>query len=93
VVAALRGSATATGRADWLTRLSPREQDVLTEIGRGRSNAEIAQRLGLKKSTVKTHVSSILRKSDTRSRFALQAGIASGPEAQPRTALRPASLL
>jgi DNA-binding NarL/FixJ family response regulator len=72
LVAALRMRAAATGSAHQPIRLSAREQDVLVEIARGRSNAEIAQRLGLKPSTVKTHVSHILRKSGAQSRFALQ---------------------
>jgi DNA-binding NarL/FixJ family response regulator len=78
VVSALRVG-TATGAAeDLLLHLSSREQDVLTEMVRGRTNAEIAQRLGLKESTVKTHVSSILRKTGARSRFALQMGASAG---------------
>lgn len=56
-----------------LSRLSPREREVVLEISRGRSNAEIAQRLGVSESTVKTHVSNILRKTGSRSRFVLQA--------------------
>jgi len=50
--------------------LSPREHEVFKELTRGRSNGEIAQRLNLKESTVKTHVSNILRKTGFRSRFA-----------------------
>jgi DNA-binding NarL/FixJ family response regulator len=79
LVAALRVGADAAGMADRLTHLSPREQEVLVEIGRGRSNAAIAQRLGLTESTVKTHVSHILRKTGARSRFALQTRASSQP--------------
>ncbi len=43
-------------------RLTPREREVLTQIGRGRSNREIARALGLAEKTVKTHVSAILAK-------------------------------
>ncbi len=53
-------------------QLSPREREVLAEISRGRSNAEIAIRLGVSETTVKTHVSNILRKTGSRSRFLLQ---------------------
>ncbi len=48
--------------------LSPREREVLTELGHGRSNAEIAANLHLSLSTVKTHVAAILAKLDLRDR-------------------------
>ncbi len=48
--------------------LSPREQEIVTLISRGQSNKQIAQLLGCSESTIKTHVSSILRKMDARDR-------------------------
>jgi DNA-binding NarL/FixJ family response regulator len=45
-----------------LSRLNDREREVAVEVGRGRSNAEIAAALYLSVPTVKTHVSSILTK-------------------------------
>ena len=42
--------------------LTPRELEVLAMMARGASNAEIADRLVLSPSTVKTHVKNILRK-------------------------------
>jgi DNA-binding NarL/FixJ family response regulator len=57
--------ARATGR---LSELTPREQEVLTHVARGRSNAEIAAEMYLSEATVKTHVSRILAKLDLRDR-------------------------
>jgi DNA-binding NarL/FixJ family response regulator len=45
-----------------LDRLSPRERDVLELMAEGRSNAGIAQRLGLAKPTVERYVHGILVK-------------------------------
>ena len=42
--------------------LSPREVEVLTEVGRGRSNAAIGQALFMSEATVKAHVSHLLVK-------------------------------
>lgn len=44
------------------TELSEREFDVLRLVAAGKSNAEIAEALVLGESTIKTHISSILRK-------------------------------
>ena len=48
--------------------LSEREVEVLTCVGRGLTNAEIAEELYLAETTVKTHISHILTKLDLRDR-------------------------
>jgi DNA-binding NarL/FixJ family response regulator len=45
-----------------LRSLSDREREVAVEVGRGRSNAEIATRLYMSEATVKSHVSRLLTK-------------------------------
>jgi DNA-binding NarL/FixJ family response regulator len=49
-------------------KLTAREQQVLVELARGRSNREIARALSLSEKTVKTHVSAILGKLGVQDR-------------------------
>jgi DNA-binding NarL/FixJ family response regulator len=73
----------ATGRSPTdqrLGQLTDREHQVLVEVARGYSNAEIAQLLTVSEATVKTHVGRILTKLGLRDRvqvvvFAYEAGI------------------
>jgi DNA-binding NarL/FixJ family response regulator len=51
-----------------LGRLTDREREVLTLIGRGSTNAEIATQLYLGEATVKTHVNRIFAKLGVRDR-------------------------
>ena len=55
-----------TGRS--LDELTEREKEILCLLATGLSNAELAERLFLSETTVKTHVSSILRKLRVRDR-------------------------
>lgn len=48
--------------------ISPREMEVLGEIAAGRSNQEIAARLGVSLNTVKTHVARLLGKLGAKRR-------------------------
>ncbi|KOX32981.1 LuxR family transcriptional regulator [Streptomyces sp. NRRL F-6491] len=51
-----------------LAALTDREREILTVIGQGWTNTEIAARLHLAESTVKTHVSRVLAKTGARDR-------------------------
>ena len=71
VLATYRGAALAPVEANAvLDRLTAREKEVLQLIGRGATNAEIAQRLYVGEVTVKTHVGHIFSKLGVRDRAA-----------------------
>lgn len=51
-----------------VTLLTPRETDVLRLVARGRSNRQIAADLGIRESTVKTHLLKVFEKLDAPDR-------------------------
>lgn len=78
------GVARAPGAFD---ALAPRERAVLEQVGHGRSNREIASRLGISEGTVKGYVSGVLAKLGLADRtqaalYAVRHGLVS-PDAPP----------
>jgi DNA-binding NarL/FixJ family response regulator len=81
--AALRGDSPADDAAARLSRLTPREREVLAGIAAGETSRAIATRLGLSPRTVETHRENLARKLDIKTvagltRFAVEAGLAPG---------------
>ncbi|MEN3616077.1 response regulator transcription factor [Plantactinospora sp. ZYX-F-223] len=70
-------AAFADGRRDGpadetrLTALTTREREVLTLVGGGLTNSEIAERLMVSPATVRTHIGRVLTKLDARDRVQL----------------------
>lgn len=65
--------------------LTPREQDVLAELTKGKSNREIASSLFVTEKTVKTHISNIFAKLEVQDRtqaalYAVKHGLTEGSE-------------
>lgn len=71
VLATYRRVGTASGGpAAKIKELTPREVEVLALIGRGTTNAEIAEQLFISEVTVKSHITHILTKLGLRDRAA-----------------------
>jgi len=67
---------------DALPMLTDRERDVLTHLGAGLPNAQIAERMSISVTTVKTHITAVMDKTGSRSRvhlalLAVRAGLVS----------------
>jgi DNA-binding NarL/FixJ family response regulator len=71
VVAALSQPRVVPVGVERLDGLTDREREVLAEVGRGRSNDEIAGRLSMRPATARTHVSRIMTKLGARDRAQL----------------------
>jgi DNA-binding NarL/FixJ family response regulator len=70
VLTVYRSAPPAPGRDTRLATLSGREREVLTLIGRGKTNAEIAAELVLGEGTIKTHINHLFAKLELRDRAA-----------------------
>ena len=58
----------STIQEDPLDALSPRERELLSDLGSGRTNAELARNLGVSVNTVKFHLRNLFDKLQVRSR-------------------------
>ena len=68
LLATLAAKAPSTPRIQPIEPLTPREEEVLALVARGRTNAEIATELLIGLTTAKTHVASLLTKLEARNR-------------------------
>jgi DNA-binding NarL/FixJ family response regulator len=72
----------SAGRQAWRKTLSRRELQVLAELRRGKSNKEIAAKLGVAIPTVNKHVQQVLKKLEVRTRSQAVAVVTAEPWAE-----------
>ena len=70
VLAVYRAAPTPAATSPALGQLTDREREVLTLVGQGCTNGEIAERLFIGEGTVKTHINHLFTKLDLRDRAA-----------------------
>jgi DNA-binding NarL/FixJ family response regulator len=70
VLTAYRSTTSTRKNGPGVSALSDREREVLEQIGRGLSNAEVADALHISEVTVKSHIGHIFTKLDLRDRAA-----------------------
>lgn len=54
-----------------ISKLTPREKQIISYLVKGLTNAEIAKEIGISPHTVKAHIASILRKMRIKNRIQL----------------------
>jgi DNA-binding CsgD family transcriptional regulator len=73
VLAATAGASPARLEPDGLSRLTPREREVLRLLSAGHADKEIAATLGISRRTASHHVAALRTKLAARSRVAIAA--------------------
>jgi two-component system nitrate/nitrite response regulator NarL len=87
-----RGVGQSATEASRVSQLTLRERQLITVVGQGFTNGQIAERLHISEATVRNHLTSIFRKLELHSRFelvmyALRQGLIKAPLARHRSAL------